>query len=60
LIVASALRKAEILSALALAVFATLGFVLELFVVEEKLFTGGEHEVSAAIHTFEDLVLELH
>jgi hypothetical protein len=36
-------------NALGLALLAVLGVVLELFVVEEKLLAGGEHELGAAI-----------
>jgi hypothetical protein len=35
--------------ALPFAVFATFGFVLELFVVEEQLFTRREHKFRATI-----------
>jgi hypothetical protein len=34
---------------LAFAVLATLGFVLELLVVKEELFSGCEHEIRTAI-----------
>src|SRR5665811_390080 len=37
-----------------------LGFVLELLVVEEKLFARGEDEIGAAVNTFQNLVLEFH
>jgi hypothetical protein len=37
-----------------------LGIVLELFVVEEKLLTGGEDKLSAAVVAFEDSILEFH
>jgi hypothetical protein len=60
LVVTAILRQSQCLGPFALAVLASFGFVLELFVVEEELFTSGEHEVSAAIHTLENLVLELH
>ena len=60
LVVATGLRQSKRLGALSFAVFAAFGFVLELFIVEEKLFTSGEHEVGAAVHTLENLVLELH
>jgi len=39
---------------------APFGFVLELFVVEEQLFSGREHEVGPAIDALEYLVLEFH
>jgi hypothetical protein len=35
-------------------------FVAELFVVEEKLFAGGENEVRAAINALQRPVLEFH
>ena len=44
----------------ALAGLATLGFVLKLLIVEEKLFPGCEDEVSAAVNAFQNLVLEFH
>src|SRR5438132_8881570 len=43
-----------------LAGLASLGLVLEILVREEELFTRRPHELRAAIHTREDLVLELH
>ncbi len=46
--------------ALAFAVLAALGFVLELFVVEEKLFAGGEDEIVTAVNALESLILEFH
>jgi len=45
---------------LALAVFATFGFVLELLIVEEQLFAGCEHEFRATIDALQSLVLEFH
>jgi hypothetical protein len=60
LVVSSPLRKTERLGAFFLAPFTALGFVLELFVVEEKLFTGREHEICAAVNTLQNLILELH
>ena len=60
LVIAPALRQAKRLGPLALTAFTAFRFVLELLVVEEELFTGCEHEVGAAVHTLEDLVLELH
>jgi len=45
---------------LGLARFATFGFVLELFVVEEQLFPRSEDEVGAAVNTLQNLVLEFH
>jgi hypothetical protein len=39
---------------------AVLGVVLELFVVEKKLLTRGEHELCAAIGAFQHSVDEFH
>jgi len=47
-------------NALGLARLAALGLVLELFVVEEKLFAGGEEKLRAAIDALEQPVLEFH
>ena len=47
-------------SALGLAIFAALGLVLELLVVEEELFAGGEDEIITAIDAFQSLILEFH
>jgi hypothetical protein len=58
--VAPILRKAEHLGALGLAAFAAFGLVLELFVVEEKLFASSENKISATVDTLEELVLEIH
>ena len=60
LVVAPVLRQSQCLGAFTLAVFAAFGFVFELFIVEEELFTGSENEVGAAIHTLENFVLEVH
>ncbi|HTC94916.1 MAG TPA: hypothetical protein VK699_15850 [Terriglobales bacterium] len=46
--------------ALVLAVFAALGFIFEVFVVKEKLFSSGKDEISPAVNAFESLVLEFH
>jgi hypothetical protein len=43
-----------------LAGLATFGFVLEVFIVEEQLFAGRKDEVSAAVNTLQNLVLEFH
>ena len=43
-----------------LAGFAAFRFVLELLIVEEKLFPSGEDEVTAAVDTLKNLVLEFH
>jgi hypothetical protein len=45
---------------LAFAVLATLWLVLELLVVEEKLFTRREHEIRATIDALQNLVLVFH
>jgi len=47
-------------NALGLAGLAALGLVLELLVVEEKLFPGGEDKVCAAIDALQHLVLKFH
>jgi len=39
--------------------FAALGFILEVLVVEEVLFSRCENEIRAAIHAFENAVLKL-
>ncbi len=46
--------------ALGFAAFAAFRLVLELFIVEEKLFAGGEDEVLSAVDALERLVLEFH
>lgn len=46
--------------ALRLAVLTAFRLVLELFVVEEELFTGGKYEVITAIHALQVSVLEFH
>jgi hypothetical protein len=46
--------------ALGFAIFAALGFVLELFVVEEQLLASCEDEVAAAVNTLQNFVLEFH
>src|SRR5271157_3914676 len=43
-----------------LAGLATFRFVLEVFIVEEQLFPGCKDEVSAAVNTLQNLVLEFH
>jgi hypothetical protein len=43
-----------------LAGFTTLGFVLELLVVEEELFSGGKNKIASTINTLEHLVLKFH
>jgi len=46
--------------AFAFAGLAAFGFVLELFVVEEKLFAGGKNEIGPTINTLEGPILEFH
>jgi len=46
--------------ALGLALFAALGIVLEIFIVEEELLTRGEDEFRAAIDAFQYLIREFH
>ncbi len=60
LVVTPTLLQAKRLRALPFTALAAFRFVLELFIVEEKLFTCSEHEVGATVHTLKDLVLELH
>jgi len=60
LIIAAGGWNPQRLGALAFAVFATLGFIFELLIMKEKLFTGSENEVSATIDTLQNLILELH
>jgi hypothetical protein len=43
-----------------LAGFAAFGYVLELFVVEEKLLSGGKYKIFATVHTLQYFVLEFH
>ena len=45
---------------LRLARLASFGFVLELLIVEEQLFSGSKDEVAAAVDTFEHFILEFH
>ena len=40
--------------------FATLGFILELFVVKKKLFPGSENEITSTVDTLQHLVLKFH
>ena len=47
-------------SPLPFAVLASLGFVLELLIMEEQLFPGCEYEIRTTIHTLQNLVLEFH
>jgi hypothetical protein len=52
--------RAEDRDPLGLASFATLGFVLELFIVKKKLFPGSENEITSTVDTFQHLVLKIH
>ena len=58
--VSLALRCADRRKAFRFAGLAAFGFVTELLVVEEKLFSSGEDEVSPAIDALQSPVLELH
>ena len=40
--------------------FAAPWLILELFVVKEKLFPGGEDEIVPAVYTFKVSILEFH
>jgi len=53
-------RRAEHRNPLGLAGLATLGFVLELLVVKEKLFPGSENEITPTVDTLQHLVLKFH
>jgi len=46
--------------ALGFASLAAFGFVLELLIVEEKLFPGRENKVSPTVNTLQHLVLKFH
>ena len=46
--------------ALGLALFAALGVILEILVVEKELFARSEDEFGAAINTLENLIREFH
>ena len=52
--------RAEDGNPLGLASLAALGFVLELFVVEEKLFPSREDEITPTVDTLQHLVLKFH
>jgi len=43
-----------------LASLATLGLVLKLLVVKEKLFPGSENEITPTVDTLQHLVLKFH
>jgi hypothetical protein len=44
---------------LGLAILTTLGLILEVFVVEEMLFSRCEHKIGCAIDALEDAILKL-
>jgi hypothetical protein len=46
--------------ALGLALLASFGIVLKLFVVEKQLLASGEYKLIPAIHTFQNLIDEFH
>jgi hypothetical protein len=46
--------------ALGLAGLATLGLILELLIVKEELFPGGEDELGPTVDTLQYLVLKFH
>lgn len=48
------------LGAFGLARLAALRLILELFIVEKKLFPGSEYKVRTAVNAFENFVLEFH
>jgi hypothetical protein len=52
--------RAEDRNSLGFASLATLGFVLELFIVKKKLFPGSENEITPTVDTFQHLVLKFH
>jgi hypothetical protein len=45
---------------LSFAGLAPLGFVPELFIVEEQLLPGGKNEIRAAVDALQHLILEFH
>ena len=53
-------RRAEHGNPFSFAGLATLGFVLELLVVKEKLFPGGENKITSTVDTLQHLVLKFH
>jgi hypothetical protein len=53
-------RRAQNGYPLGLTGLAPLGLVFELFVVEEKLFPGGEGKITPAVDTLQHLVLKFH
>jgi len=53
-------RRSQYGDALSLAGLAALGFVLELLIVKEKLFPGGENKITPTVNALQHLVLKLH
>jgi len=53
-------RSTEHCNPFRLARLAPLGFILELLIVEEQLFPGGEDEVGIAVDALQNPVLEFH
>jgi hypothetical protein len=53
-------RSAQHGYAFRLASLATLGFILELLVVEKQLFASGKYEVGAAVDAGEYFILKFH
>jgi len=52
--------RAQHAGPLRLARLTPLGLVLELLIVEEQLLPSSEHEIRAAVHALQNLVLEFH
>ena len=59
-VVAAVATGADLGCAFAFAGLAAFGFVLELFVVEEKLFAGGKNEIGPTINALEGPILKFH
>ena len=59
-IAAAGTAMSHIRRTLRLAILATLGLVLELFIVEKELFACGKNEIVAAIHALQASILEFH
>jgi hypothetical protein len=53
-------RCAEHRNPLGFASLTALGLILELLIMKEELFPGGENELTSAIHALQHLVLKLH
>ena len=60
LVVAAIATGAYLCRTFAFAGLAALGFILELFVVEEKLFAGGKNEIGPTINALEGPILKFH